>query len=101
MKFEIPLIGTLLLAAVVSPAGLGSLQAADPTQRFYDECGECHGEAREFALDWLAFRDGKLIGTDSGKPVAEFLKKHQELKAEDINYYVELLTRVAREAGIK
>ena len=101
MKSNILLIGSLFLACSVALAGSGSLQAAASTQGFYDECGECHGEAREFALDWLAFRDGKLIGTGSEKPVAEFLEKHRELKAEDIGYYVELLTRVAREAGIK
>ena len=101
MKSNIPLIGSLFLTCSVALAASGSLQAADSTQRFHDECGECHGEAREFALDWLAFRDGNLIGTGSELPVAEFLEKHRDLKAEDINYYVDLLTRVAREIGIK
>jgi mono/diheme cytochrome c family protein len=82
-------------------AGNGNLQAAGSTQRFEDECGECHGPAAEFAADWLAFRNGSLIGTGADVPVAEFLKKHQGLQAEDIEYYVELLTRVAREIGLK
>jgi hypothetical protein len=101
MKFNTPLIGALLLTCSVALAGSGSLQAAGSTQRFLDECGECHGEAAEFAADWLAFRNGSLIGTGSEQPVARFLENHRDLKAQDIKYYVDLLTRVAHEIGIK
>lgn len=100
MKFNSATIGSCVLAIVVLSSG-SSLQAAESLQRFQDECSECHGDAKEFALDWLAFKDGRLMATGVEKPVADFLKKHQGLAAEDIDYYVDLLTRVAKDAGVK
>lgn len=101
MKFNSPGIGAGILAWILMLAGSGSLQAAGSSQRFQDECSECHGEAAEFVADWLEFRDGSLTGMGSEMPVAEFLKKHRDLKREDIEYYVGLLTRVAGEIGLK
>jgi mono/diheme cytochrome c family protein len=101
MKLNFSSIGYAILTAIFILSGSGKLQAAAASQRFQDECSECHGEAKEFALDWLAFKDGNLTATGVEKPVAEFLKTHQGLTAEDIKYYVDLLTRVARDAGLK
>jgi hypothetical protein len=101
MKFNFSSIAYVILAAFFMLSGSGDLQAADSSPRFKDECSECHGDAAEFALDWLAFKNGVLMATGVEMPVAEFLDKHQGLTPEDIEYYVGLLTRVARDAGLK
>ena len=101
MKRISPSIAIGILASSFLLAGSGNLQAASSSQRFEDECGECHGKAAEFAAEWLEFRHGKLTGMGSEKAVADFLKKHQGLKQPDIDYYVDLLTRVAKEIGLK
>lgn len=93
-------IGVILATFFLLSCSTG-LQAAGSSQRYQDECSECHGDAKEFALDWLAFKDGSLMATGVEKPVAEFLQKHQGLTAADIDYYVDLLTRVAKDVGLK
>ena len=93
------LTGTLATFLILSMSS--SPQAADTSQRFNDECSECHGDATEFALDWLGFSNGKLMATGVEKPVAEFLTKHRDLTPRDIEYYVDFLTRVAKDAGLK
>ena len=101
MKLSSKSIVSGILAALFMLSTSGNLRAADSQQRFQDECSECHGDAKEFTLDWLAFKNGTLTATGVEKPVAEFLKKHQGLTAEDIEFYVGLLTRVAKDAGLK
>lgn len=101
MKLNSRSIASGILATFFMSATSHGLQAADPSQRFKDECSECHGDAGEFALDWLGFSNGKLMATGVEMPVAEFLKKHRDLTPEDIEYYVDLLTRVAKDAGLK
>ena len=100
MKLYTPGTGVILVTLLML-ANSASTQAADASQRYQDECSECHGDAGEFALDWLGFSNGRLMATGVEQPVAEFLKKHQGLTPEDVEYYVELLTRVARDAGLK
>jgi hypothetical protein len=99
MKLNLLGIGSAILATLFLHSG--SPQAAGSSQRFMDECGECHGEAAEFVADWLEFRSGTLTGMGSELPVSEFLKKHRDLEQADIEYYVDLLTRVAGEIGLK
>ena len=101
MKLSSTSIVSGTLAALFMLSTSGSLHAAGSSQRFEDECSECHGKADEFVTDWLEFRNGKLTGMGSEKPVAEFLTKHQGLKQADIDYYVDFLTRVAGEVGLK
>lgn len=101
MNFSSRGIPTASLATFLMLSMSGSPQAAENSQRFKDECSECHGDASEFALDWLGFSNGKLVATGVEKPVAEFLEKHRELTPRDIEYYVDFLTRVAKDAGLK
>lgn len=101
MNFSSRSILTGSLATFFMLSMSGSLQAADSSQRFKHECSECHGDATEFALDWLGFSNGKLMATGVEKPVAEFLEKHRDLTSQDIEYYVDFLTRVAQDAGLK
>lgn len=53
-----------------------SAGAADFHRIFEDRCLSCHGHAGDFARAALADKDGILIGTRSGRPVAEYLRKH-------------------------
>ena len=101
MKRISPSIAIGILASSFLLAGSGNLQAASSSQRFEDECSECHGKAADFVAEWLEFRNGKLTGMGSEKTVADFLRKHQGLKQPDIDYYVDLLTRVAKQIGLK
>ena len=101
MKLSSTSILSTMLATTFILSADGSLQAAGSSQRFEDECSECHGDAKDFALDWLGFSNGTLMATGVDMPVAKFLKKHQGLTPEDIEYYVDLLTRVAKDAGLK
>jgi len=101
MKLSSSSIPTATIAAFFMLSVSGSPQAAETSQRFKDECSECHGDATEFALDWLGFSNGKLMATGVEKPVAEFLGKHRDLTPADIEYYVDFLTRVAKDAGLK
>lgn len=68
---------------------------ADP--KFKARCGGCHETAAELARKTLVARDGVLQGRDSGRPVAEFLKRHGRLKPEEVPFFVDLLTRIERE----
>ena len=101
MKFNFSRIHIGILTAPIVLAGSGILQAADAPQRYQDECSRCHGELAEFVSYSLEFRDGSLTGLGSEKPVAEFLKNHRGLKHDDIEYYVDLLKRVADEVGLR
>lgn len=101
MKFNNPFPGTRVLAFAIMLTGSTGLQAAEGSQRFQDECSECHGTSAEFADEWLGFRDGALIGMGSEQPVSEYLKKHRDLTPDDIRFYVDHLTRVAKDLGIK
>ena len=65
--------------------------------RFKDECAECHGIASEFIRDSLEFRDGVLYGRDSGNRISDFLTSHRDMTEEDVEYFISLLERIARE----
>lgn len=71
-------------------------QVAQPPV-FQARCVQCHGTAAEFARRSLEWRNGLLHGRASGKPVAEFLKAHGGLGADEIAAMVETLGRVRRE----
>jgi hypothetical protein len=67
--------------------------------RFRNECGRCHANAAALARETLAFRDGVLVSRTSGRPTAEFLAGHARIKSADVPFYVDVLTRVAKEVG--
>lgn len=67
--------------------------------RFRNECGRCHANAAALARETLAFRDGVLVSRASGRPTAEFLAGHARIKSADVPFYVDVLTRVAKEVG--
>lgn len=65
--------------------------------RFRQECGNCHEAAAKLVREKLVLRDGVLYARDSGVRVRYFLEHHRELESEDVVFYANLLTRVARE----
>lgn len=64
---------------------------------FRSKCGGCHRTAAEFAREFLEMRDGVLVGRETGKPVAEFLKGHGRLSPADQKVMLGVLTRVEGE----
>ena len=73
------------------------LAQASNQARFKVECGACHEIAAKFVRDTLELRDGMLFGRKSGRPVRTFLDHHRELNPDDVEFYTNLLTRVAQE----
>ena len=67
--------------------------------RFRNECGRCHTSAAELARKSLSLRSGVPVGRSSGQPTAEFLAGHARIKPEDVPFFVDLLTRLAKETG--
>lgn len=80
---EIEILHTMLLTQANSPV------------RFEAECGECHGDARDFVEKSLWVRGSEITGLDSGLDVKEFLPGHQELQSEDVAFYTKLFVRIA------
>ena len=65
--------------------------------RYKNECSSCHKRAAEFVRESVSLRDGELYSNKLDSRVSEFLESHRDLKAEDIEFYMALLTRVADE----
>ena len=75
------------------------LAQAGTDQRFKTKCGGCHETAAGLVRDTLVVRDGVLQGRESGRPVADFLKRHGKLAPDEVPFFVDLLTRVEREVN--
>ncbi len=65
--------------------------------RYKNECSSCHKKAAEFVRESLSLRDGELYSIKLDSQVSEYLESHRDLKAEDIEFFMTLLTRVADE----
>jgi cytochrome c5 len=63
------------------------------------KCAGCHDNAAALARASLELRDGSLDVRSSRQPVAELLKRHGKLTADEIPIVVESLARVLREIG--
>jgi len=70
------------------------LAQANSPVRFKSECSSCHNSAEEFIKRALFIKVGELTGVESGIPVHEFLKTHQDLQQTDVDFFTKLLTRV-------
>lgn len=79
---------TLLAQAITAP-------------RFKAECGNCHGSAANFIRDSMVLQNGELISRESGVSVNQFMQTPRRLKQDDIEFYMNLLTRVAGEINLK
>jgi hypothetical protein len=73
------------------------LAQANNQARFKNECASCHDTAAMFVRHSLELRDGVLYSRNSGRPVIRFLNHHMELNPDDVEFFINLLTRVAHE----
>ncbi len=65
--------------------------------RFRPECGNCHGQASTFVRRTMLLQDGVLISRESKQPIRRFMDHHRGLQDEDIEFFMNLLTRVSGE----
>jgi len=79
---EIEAINSMLLTQANSPV------------RFKAECGDCHGDAKEFVEKSIWVRGSGITGLESGRDISEFLPTHQELQPEDVAFYQKLFARI-------
>ena len=73
------------------------LAQANSPPRFKNECGKCHVTAANFVRNSMEFRAGTLVSRKTGRPVPEFLDHHMKLSPDDVQFFADLLTRVAHE----
>lgn len=65
--------------------------------RFQNECSSCHGSAATFVRKSLILRNGVLYCRKRDVPVHDFLDDHRDLNPGDIEFYTDVLTRIAHE----
>lgn len=82
---EVDAVYNMLLAQVSTQA------------RFRSECSSCHGAAAEFVRNSLDLRNGVLYCRVGNCQVSIFLKSHRGLNPDDVEFFVNVLTRVAHE----
>ncbi|MGB5495017.1 MAG: hypothetical protein WBM97_11135 [Sedimenticolaceae bacterium] len=73
------------------------LAQANSPPRFKNECSECHDSAANFVRHSMGFSTGVLVSQKTGRPVREFLGYHMKLSPDDVQFFADLLTRVANE----
>ena len=66
---------------------------------FRQQCSRCHDSAASLVRSTAILRDGVLLSRHSGQPMQQFLSKHRNLGAQEVDFYHRLLTRVATETG--
>ena len=84
---EVDAIYSMLLAQVTT------------APRFKAECSNCHDSASWFIRNSIIVQDGELVSRYSGKSVREFMQTHRKLDRDDIEFFMNLLTRVAGEVN--
>ncbi|WP_431861130.1 hypothetical protein [Azospirillum sp.] len=84
-------------ASRVKPVYDMLLAQAETGPRFKDKCGNCHENAAALVRESVVLRDGVLVGRESGRPVAEFLKRHGKLGQDEVPFFVDLLARIEQE----
>jgi len=67
--------------------------------RYRDECSTCHGGAAAFIRVAIALHEGTLLSRATNRPIVEFMQSHRGLGPDDIEFFVELLNRVAAEVN--
>ena len=74
------------------------LLAQTQTQaRFKNECSRCHQSAANLVRQSLQISNGRLVSRHPGRDVRSFLATHQGMQAGDVDFYMQVLTRVAKE----
>jgi hypothetical protein len=67
--------------------------------RFKQHCSTCHGTAASLVRDSSILRNGVLMSLRSGQTTRQFLQGHRRLTPQDIDFYENLLIRIALETG--
>jgi hypothetical protein len=73
------------------------LAQAETKPVYQQKCAGCHQTAAELARASLVRKDGVIVGRSNGLPVAELLKRHGKLTAEEIPVVMRSLERVLGE----
>jgi len=84
-NFEVEAVHEMLLAQAMTES------------RFKQECSQCHGSAAALVRQSVLLRDEVLLSRGSGQPIRIFLQQHRKLDANDVDFYMNLLNRVAGE----
>lgn len=71
------------------------LTLASSASRYKTECAGCHGDAREYVEKSFWVGDSGITIIESGEDVGEYLVTHQDLRSEDIAFYLKLFSRIA------
>lgn len=70
---------------------------AEPVYR--EKCAGCHQTAADLVRASISTQDGRLSTRRGGQDLAEFLKKHGGLSAEQLPALLDTLKRIHRETG--
>ncbi len=73
------------------------LAQTNTTARFMNECSKCHGTAVDLVRESITLHDGKLYSRTLESPIRYLLEDHRRLKKADIEFYMQLFTRIADE----
>ncbi len=68
---------------------------ANSPLRFDNECGSCHGELAVFMEKSIWVRGESMTAMGVGMEVDEYLKTHQELNENDVEFYLKLFSRMS------
>ncbi len=86
--------------AAESEAIYAMLLAQIQTAPAYEQkCAGCHESAAEFAKASLEVRNGVFFGRKRAQPLADILKRHGKLTADEIPVVVDVLTRALSRSG--
>jgi len=77
------------------------LAQATTAPRFKNECSNCHDSASQFVRNSIVLQHGELVGRESGVSVNQFMQTHRRLKQDDVEFFMNLLTRVAGEISLR
>ena len=72
---------------------------ANTEARYVERCGECHGPVRDFVDKSIWVKKQGMTALGAGVEVEEFLASHRDIPAQDIDYYLRLFARMARNSG--
>ena len=89
---------SLPLESVDAVYAMLQAQALTPP-RFKQECSRCHARASSLVRDTVVAREGDALVLRSGQTLREFMLGHRGLQADDVDFFVTLLNRIAREVG--
>ena len=94
--------GRQLVTALVGDADIDAVYnmlfgQVKTQSRFKYECNSCHGTAAEFVRKSLERRDGVLYCRDSEYQARLFLDNHRDLNPDDVEFFINVLTRIAHE----